>query len=1051
METFLLLVILFVAAIRWRMSSNRYSELQVRIESLERELRGMRSEGVPANPQPEPEIVAPQREAYQPVPEPLNEPVIVPAQPPPPPPPPPLAPIPVFTISTESEPHPVAPLPVTEKKTASDWEALVGGNWLNKLGILILVIGIALFLGYSFTVLGPAGRSAVALATSLALLATGVIFEKRESYRVFGRGLIGGGWSALYFTVYAMQAIAASKVIESPVLGAILLLAVAVGMILHSLRYRSQAVTGLAYFVTFATLAITPLTTFSVIALIPLAASLLYLAQRFSWTGMSVFGLVATYGTCAARGDSGAPLWQTQLLFAIYWLLFESFDLLRVRRRAAVDAWQSAIFPLNAIAFTTLSFLKWSAAAPGSLHVLAASVAAAYLISAILRTWLRPPSSFDAQDQTIDRILAGGYEAPVTLTVILSVLAVLMHWRGTLAQCGLLAEAELLFVAGLFFKQSYLRNLAVAVFGAAVFKLLTVDLAEMRLLNVAGLRLKSWTPVTAAMAALFYINRVLRKPDVLYGFAGSAAIALIAGFETPALYLGMSWFLLAACLFAIGWAARLQDFRIQGYGVAGLGLAGSGVHQFWPSLAGGAALIYTVIAVALRSGQERMQDWERSWIARIGSWAVTGLSMVLIWRVVPQAYVGAGWLALALVLLELGLRNLPPEFEVQANVTFACGALGVFFANVLSVHNTGPWAPRLTIAAASVLAYAFAVVAHGSSLASRAKRVVGNTSATGTLFLLVALWSLLPTVAVAPAWAASALVLAELGFALDIPSLRLQSEITGGASFIRLFFGNFVGLGRTVGISHRLLTVAPVVVSYYYQWARYRAFDNLRERERNFARLYLYAAAIALVVLLRFEFGRVFTVAAWAACALGLLLAGQRWAVPDLRWQSYAIAALAFFRSWVTNFNAPESFSGVLGRLLAGGIVIACFYAAQLASPRPEHPPDGIERHARLFYSLLASVLLSVLLFHEVSGAMLTVAWGLEGVALLIAGFPLRDRILRLSGLSLFLICILKLFFYDLRQLETFYRILSFIVLGLILVSVSWVYTRFRERIQRYL
>jgi hypothetical protein len=45
----------------------------------------------------------------------------------------------------------------------------------------------------------------------------------------------------------------------------------------------------------------------------------------------------------------------------------------------------------------------------------------------------------------------------------------------------------------------------------------------------------------------------------------------------------------------------------------------------------------------------------------------------------------------------------------------------------------------------------------------------------------------------------------------------------------------------------------------------------------------------------------------------------------------------------------------------------------------------------------------------------------------------------------------LKLFFYDLRQLETLYRILSFIVLGLMPVSVFWVYTRFRDRVQRYL
>ena len=82
---------------------------------------------------------------------------------------------------------------------------------------------------------------------------------------------------------------------------------------------------------------------------------------------------------------------------------------------------------------------------------------------------------------------------------------------------------------------------------------------------------------------------------------------------------------------------------------------------------------------------------------------------------------------------------------------------------------------------------------------------------------------------------------------------------------------------------------------------------------------------------------------------------------------------------------------------------------------------------------------------------MLTVAWGAEGLALLAVGFPLRHRMVRLSGLTLLLVCILKLFLYDLNSLETLPRILSFMGLGLILVGVSWLYTRFRERIRRYL
>ena len=72
-------------------------------------------------------------------------------------------------------------------------------------------------------------------------------------------------------------------------------------------------------------------------------------------------------------------------------------------------------------------------------------------------------------------------------------------------------------------------------------------------------------------------------------------------------------------------------------------------------------------------------------------------------------------------------------------------------------------------------------------------------------------------------------------------------------------------------------------------------------------------------------------------------------------------------------------------------------------------------------------------------------------MVLLGIGFVARERLLRLQGLVLFLVCILKLFLYDLRNLETMYRILSFIALGLILLGVSWIYTRFRENIRRLL
>src|SRR5213078_3509534 len=105
---------------------------------------------------------------------------------------------------------------------------------------------------------------------------------------------------------------------------------------------------------------------------------------------------------------------------------------------------------------------------------------------------------------------------------------------------------------------------------------------------------------------------------------------------------------------------------------------------------------------------------------------------------------------------------------------------------------------------------------------------------------------------------------------------------------------------------------------------------------------------------------------------------------------------------------------------------IACYCVALLRCNRADF--------ARLYYSLLAAGLTAALIYQQVSGSMLTIAWGLEGVGLLAAGFPLRDRILRLTGLGMLVGCIGKLFFWDLSYLDTLPRILSFIVLGALLV-----------------
>ncbi len=880
MEAFLIFCLLVVLLFRWLYLRSRLNEMDERMRILER--MTMREAPRPAAQvaQESPPVEPPAAVAPVTVP---TAPIFPPVAAVPAPPAPAFAP--AAAAPTPPAPAPPVPAPAPARRSSEDWEALVGGNWLNKVGVFVLVIGIALALGYSYTRLGPVGRVGTSLVISFAMLIAGAALEPRERYRTFARGLLGGGWAALYFTVYAMQSLEAARIIHSPWTGAFLLLAVATGMILHSLRYRSETVAGLAYFLAFVTLAITEVTSLSVLALIPLAASLLYVAHRFSWRWFAVCGAVATYLTCGLRGDTGAPLWQAQAIFAAYWLLFEAFDILRPH---------AALLPLNTLGFLTLSLVKWNHAAPERIWQFLAAAAAGYLAGAILRA------------------RSGRWHAASTVCAALAAAAILLKLEYQWVALALVVEGELFYLAGVRFRAPYLRYLAGALF--------ILELGHLAGRELPQLPARAWTPLAALQAAVFYANRALLPADVVYGYAAAGMMALVAGYEAGAPFRGRAWYALAAGTFGFGWWRRLADFRFQGYALAILGAIGTALFAPHPplALAAGAAAGYTATLCAVWSGADRFGERERAALRLAASLATTGMLAALVWRLVPDGYLGVAWMALAVVLLEAGMRGLPPDLLRQSYGLAGLGAALVVTQNLAVLHNQGPMGPRLVPLGAALCAYAMAARARGEERG----RVLDIASFIGAGMLAAAVWSLLPPSAAGPVWAA--------------------------------------------------LALAP-------------------------------------------------------------LYAGLRGDVESFRWQSYALAALAFARCWWTGHSAP---------LLSSCLAIACLYAAQFLPARGSRP--------RIYFSLLASVLAAALLYYRVSGSLLTVAWGMEGVALLSSGFPLRDRVPRLSGLALLVFCILKLFVWDLRHLETLPRILSFLVLGMILVAVSWIYTRFRERVARY-
>ncbi|HZG53719.1 MAG TPA: DUF2339 domain-containing protein, partial [Pyrinomonadaceae bacterium] len=73
-------------------------------------------------------------------------------------------------------------------------------------------------------------------------------------------------------------------------------------------------------------------------------------------------------------------------------------------------------------------------------------------------------------------------------------------------------------------------------------------------------------------------------------------------------------------------------------------------------------------------------------------------------------------------------------------------------------------------------------------------------------------------------------------------------------------------------------------------------------------------------------------------------------------------------------------------------------------------------------------------------GLSLSLVWTLYGGAMLLYGHSRANKLLRVMALVLLTATAFKVFFLDLAALEKFYRIVSFLVLGAILLAVSFLY-----------
>lgn len=87
-------------------------------------------------------------------------------------------------------------------------------------------------------------------------------------------------------------------------------------------------------------------------------------------------------------------------------------------------------------------------------------------------------------------------------------------------------------------------------------------------------------------------------------------------------------------------------------------------------------------------------------------------------------------------------------------------------------------------------------------------------------------------------------------------------------------------------------------------------------------------------------------------------------------------------------------------------------------------------------------------LYHAVPGQYITLSWAIVAVAYFLLSLLLRRIKYRWMAIFTMIAAVIYLFFIDLARLEAGYRVLAFLSLGLILLAVSFFYTKFRHRLK---
>ncbi|MBZ5532195.1 MAG: DUF2339 domain-containing protein [Acidobacteriia bacterium] len=902
-------------------------------------------------------------------------------------PPPPQAERPVeanFAIGQTREPSPT----IFERlRSLLNFEEMLGSNWFAKLGAGILVLGIAFFLAWQLREVGPMGKVTVGWLVGAVMLGAGIFVERKERYRMVARAGVGAGWAMWFFTSYAMNHVAAAHVLDSTLADLALMFLVAAGMVLHTLHYRSQVLTGLAFLCAYLAIAFNRADVGSLTAAVVLAVGVVWVVLRMEWFVLEICAIIATFlnhflwlrpiiAPMGKHHHHFPEFYSSAAILASYWAVFRfsylwrrggdqeristlaalvnTGLLLAVLKYQSVDP-KMAFWGLLVLGSVELGLGQLSRARARTLpHIVLTVIGACMLVAAI-------PFHFGPADLHAQEYIA-------------------LAW---------LAEAEAFFLVGVLTREQVFRRVGLGAFVPLMVQLIGVETASIygRRMDGADFKGEFFPALICILAALVLYWNVHRAPR--------------------------------------RWA-----------------------EQFTP----------VVEQLATRDL----------------SYAAGAVALAAAWMAFPWFGTAVAWMALSCTLAWLASRFEFQPMRVQSIAMAAFVFIRVLVVNLpdtTAYHFAGrTWSARLLTTALAVALCYVASHWHRSTDTAWLRWLEPGFTWVASTILTLLMWYELKTASVALGWAVFALLILEAGFWRQSANLRLQAYVAGISVFLRLLFVNLNAVSPVAGArwSPRLYTVVPLVLFFYYV---YRRLDEsaaaLHDLDRKFkaAQTFAWLGTLSVILLLRFEVALDWIATAWAAAVLVLMALAWKTNRPVFLHQALFLSLGVLFRGVMHNlyersyFTPPSKLLSGLNVISAAGFLFAALvFAFKLRQTSLQEGKSRMRRALQLLAArpeqLLFFVplgLITAYLAVELRSGLVTMAWALEAVVVFLFALWIGERSYRLSAVGLLMLCVGKIIVVDIWRLGIRDRAITFIVLGAMLLGVSILYSRNREKVRQFL